>query len=112
MKFSLFTLISHQHGIALGIAVGLVNIIGSVAYLRMLRSMIGFNLNFFSFKKKKKPNVPIVISVTYGFGFFLNVLCLLICLGYFFFTEFIDFFLYPTDSCYPDQENIEVDIIV
>lgn len=36
MKFSLFSMIVTQHGAVFAIIVGLLNIIGSVAYLKML----------------------------------------------------------------------------
>lgn len=43
MKFSLLSILSSYYGAIITIIIGLLNIIGSVAYLRMLRNIIGFN---------------------------------------------------------------------
>jgi len=50
MKFSLLTHVTNHFGILLTILIGIMNIIGSVAYLRMLRNIIGFNVEAFKFR--------------------------------------------------------------
>lgn len=112
MKFSLFSLISLQYGIGFAIIVGLLNIIGSIAYLKMLWNMIGYNLNFISFKKKIKPYTPLSLYLDYELGWFLNISCIIVCLGFFFYNEFLELFEYSTNVFYPDQWNIIVELFI
>jgi len=49
MKFSLFYSLAHCYGPFLIILLGLLNIIGSFTYLKILRSIISFKINFFNF---------------------------------------------------------------
>lgn len=73
--------------------------------------MVGFNINDFFFKKKNKHHAPIIISIDYGFSFFLYILCLFICFGFFFYNEFLNLFDYPTNVFYPDQGEVIVRVL-
>lgn len=94
MKFSLFSSISINYGILPAILVGVLNIIGSFAYLKMLWNMIGYNISSFKFKKTIKPYSSLKVSIDYKLGLFLNFLCIFICFGFFFYNEFLHFFNY------------------
>jgi NADH-quinone oxidoreductase subunit N len=102
MKFSLFSIISLNYGIIFAIIIGVLNIIGSIAYLKMLRNMIGYNITPFSFRKKIKPYSPLVLDIDYNTGLILNILCVIVCFGFLFYNEFLYFFSYNNNFAYMD----------
>lgn len=99
MKFSVFSVISSQYGIFFAILVGILNVIGSVAYLKMLWNIIGHDMDDFLLRKKAKPFTKLSLYIDYWIAVILNISCIIICLAFFFYKEFLPFF-YFNDEWY------------
>jgi hypothetical protein len=104
MKFSLFSIISINYGMIISLMVGLLNIIGSVAYLKMLWNMIGYNLISYQNWKKLKPYANLTLYINYRMAWFTNILCLVICLGFFLYNEIIYNFCYVNRPIFVDSD--------
>ena len=103
MKFSLLTLISTHYGVFLTIIVGLLNIIGSVAYLRMLWNIIGFNFELFNYRFREQLPTFLDVKMSYRTAWLFNVLIVLIIFSFFFYNDFISFFAYYSNPLFIDE---------
>lgn len=92
MKFSVLSLVSSHFGISITILLGLLNIIGSIAYLWMLWNIISFNLNFFTHKTKDYTPMNIELVSSYFIAWLYNVICVLIIFSFIFYKDFITIF--------------------
>lgn len=92
MKFSVFSLISSQYGIFFAVLVGLLNVIGSVAYLKMLWNVIGYDNDDYSLRKKIKPFPKLSIYMDYWIAVILNISCFIICFAFFFYIDILSLF--------------------
>lgn len=92
MKFSLLTLTSSNYGIFITIIVGLLNVIGSVAYLKMLRNIVGFNLNNFTYKSKIIPENYLEVNLPYSIGWLCNFVVIIIIFSFIYYKDFISLF--------------------
>lgn len=100
MKFSLLTLISSNYGIFITLLVGLLNIVGSVAYLRMLWNIIGFNLNNFTLKSKILPESYLEINLPYSIGWLCNYVVIIILFSFIYYKDFIALFSFYQSPIY------------
>jgi len=103
MKFSLLSLISTHYGVILTIFIGLLNIVGSIAYLKMLRNIIGFNLDNFNLRFKDQSITFIDIKMSYQTAWQFNILCLLIIFSFIFYKDFINLFSYCYNPLFIDE---------
>lgn len=100
MKFSLLTLTSHNYGILLTVLIGLLNIVGSVAYLRMLRNIIGFNINNYSYKSRTIPENSLEINLPYSIGWLCNFSIIIIIFSFVYYKDFIALFSFYQKPIY------------
>lgn len=100
MKFSLLSLLSSYYGVIVTILVGLLNIIGSVAYLRMLRNIIGFNRNDYFLRSTDFSLSLIELKLSYNIGWLFNFVIILINLSFIFYKDFIFIFSFYEDPLY------------
>ena len=89
MKFSLFSLLSQTHSPFLALFVGFFNIIGSSVYLKILRSLIGFNINSFENRKNTFYSSSVSVELSYKLSIILNLCLLIIVLGFPLYLDFI-----------------------
>lgn len=92
MKFSLLALTSSNYGIFTTILIGLLNIVGSVAYLKMLRGVVGFNLNNFSYRNKIIPENYLEINLPYSIGWLCNFVVIIIIFSFVYYKDFVALF--------------------
>lgn len=100
MKFSVLSLLSSHYGLLITLVVGLLNIIGSVAYLRMLRNIISFNLNSFSIKSRDNKTPILELDIDYFSSLILNLIIVLIIFSFFFFKTLLSFLSFPFAACF------------
>jgi NADH-quinone oxidoreductase subunit N len=84
MKFSILMLVTNHYGIIFTIIIGLLNIIGSVAYLWLLRFIIGFNLNTFDLRSADETLVAIEAWMSYRIAWLFNAIIVIITSSFFF----------------------------
>lgn len=100
MKFSLLSLISSHYGIIATIIIGLLNIIGSVTYLWMLRNIIGFNKDDYFFRSSEVTISLLELRLTYIVGWLFNIVIILITLSFIFYKDFIYLFSFFENPIY------------
>lgn len=92
MKLSMFICLSQIYGPILALVVGLMNIGGSIIYLKILRSLVGFNFNNFFFKKLVFFCSLTTYEITRKLSYILNLLCIIIVFGLPLFIDFTNIF--------------------
>lgn len=95
MKFSLLTIISSYYGFIFTFLIAFFNVIGSIAYLRMLRNIIGFNIDNYYLKSKQVKINFIELNQSYAIAWWLNFSCILILFSFLYYKDFLIIF-----SCY------------
>lgn len=94
MKFSLLAIISSHYGVLITILIGLLNIIGSVAYLWMLRNIISFNVEPFDNRFKDQTITTVELKMSYITALLFNFICIFIIFSFFFYKDFINLFAF------------------
>lgn len=108
MKFSLLSVTIGSYSIGLVLIIGLLNIIGSVAYLRMLWNIIGFNANLFWTWFRNFTLHYIELKISYWIALLFNLLVIFIIFGFVFFLEFNVIFQYYAFPIYIGENNFEL----
>jgi NADH:ubiquinone oxidoreductase subunit 2 (subunit N) len=92
MKFSVLYLVTYSYGLPFALIIGLLNVVGGIAYLRMLRNIIGFNVDNYSNRSNTQSNNFIDVQLNYNFALLFNLICALIIFSFFFYKDFIELF--------------------
>lgn len=106
MKFSVFHISIEMYGIFTVICVSLFNIINAIAYIWMLRAVIGFNFNHYQFRKQL-IHQWVIFWINYWFAWLLNLLTLFIIFGFFFYNDFTMIFEFNIVPHYLDKYNFD-----
>jgi len=110
MKFSVLAVMSYHSSIFLLLLIGLLNIIGSIAYLRILRNLVGNNLNLFGARVRDASIYFVELKVTYRMALIFNFLIIFIIFGFIFYKDFLlstNFFETPI---FVDDSALGIDI--
>lgn len=111
MKFSVLTLTAYHSSIFLLLVIGLLNIVGSIAYLRILRNLVGNNLNLFISWTRDNSVYSIELKVTYWMALIFNFLIIFITFGFIFYKDFllsVNFFHQPI---FISEECLEISFL-
>jgi hypothetical protein len=104
MKFSLLTLLSSYYGFLFTFLITFLNVIGSIAYLRMLRNIIGFNIDNFYLKSKRIKKNFIELNQSYTIAWCFNLICLLIIFSFIYYKDFLIFFSFYNTPFFVGEE--------
>lgn len=108
MKFSLLNLMAEYHGIILTILIGLLNIIGSIAYLWILWNIIGFNAEKFDHWSKDLTFLNVNVILTYWINLLLNFICFFIIFSFIFYKDFLEYFNYFSTPFVISETNYQI----
>jgi len=112
MKFSLLSLISFNYGVLLIIGVGLLNIIGSIVYLKILRNVISYNLDLFQLRKSSNHFNTLETNLSYSVSWFFNFLCLIIIFSFFFYNGFLNYFSFYHKPLFINEDLLNYYLIL